>query len=198
METSASMLQSLSDLSKYSMSAGGKPYRKSKGNLRKITSQIFGINRVPANKQGHKAPLRVAKSAKSSKKSISPMDSMLASFQSISIVKRPTVVKKTAKKTKSAPRQRPVKMQEDQSVDDMLASLLSKASTSISQKSRTIANKNIKKSKANVEKTAREAARRASASRSSSRVSKKPDTFKPNAKNTKKKSPKKGLSAIAE
>ena len=149
METSASMLQSLTNLSNSSMSAGGKPYRKSEGNLRKITSQIFAINRVPAHKQGHKAPLRAAKSAKSSKKSSSPMSNMLASFQSITLVKRPGVLKKTAKKTakKAAPRQRAVKMEEDQSIDDMLSSLLSKASTSISQKSRTIANKNIKKSK---------------------------------------------------
>ena len=190
METSASMLQSLTNLSNSSMSAGGKPYRKSEGNLRKITSQIFAINRVPAHKQGHKAPLRAAKSAKSSKKSSSPMSNMLASFQSITLVKRPSVLKKTAKK--AAPRQRAVKMEEDQSIDDMLSSLLSKASTSISQKSRTIANKNIKKSKTLVEKAAREAARRATASRSSTRASKKPEAFKPSAstKASKKKSPK--------
>lgn len=184
METSASMLQALSDLSTNTMNAGGKPSRKSsKGKLGRVTSQMYGINRVPARKQGHKAPLPVFKPSPVPVRSSSPMSDMLASFRSITLVKRPVVKKTATKKTnKSAPRQRRVKMEEEQSVDDMLASLLSKASVSISQKSRTIANKNIKKSKTNAEKTAREAARRATATRSSSRVSKKPVAFKPSKK----------------
>lgn len=201
MESTSKMLLSLEKLMNHKI--GGvktKNNRKSKQNLKRVTSQSLGINRNPANKLGHNPKIRIITSSvpnlfTNSKKIDDNMDDMLSSFQAISfsIKKKVPVKKASIKRT-----QRPVKMQEDQSVDDMLASMLNKASTSISQKSRSIAKKNIKNSKSRIEKEERETTRRSKATRSSSRNIKKPENFKPTSKAPKKAPKKARLSAIPE
>lgn len=205
MESTSKMLLSLEKLMNHKI-GGAKPPRKSVGKLQNFSTHMLGINRTPSHKSRYNTNQRMVFQStpvamRSSYNDIE--DDILTSFKSLVLAqkRKPSAKKSTAKKSaakKSAPHRRPIKMQEDQSDEDLLVSMLSKPSSSISQKSRSIASKNIKNSKLKVEKKIREATRRATATRSSSRISKKPPVFNPNAKNNKKKSPKKRLSAIAE
>lgn len=183
MNSTLDMLKSLENLTTMSSTSGGKSTKSTRNvskrsNFRRVLSNAIGRNKTSASKQANYVPRAQPKYRPMAQipedKSLNDITSAL---QNIGIS-----VKSAVKKSKPVvKRQRPVKMQQDVSDDDFLANLMSKASTSISQKSRTAYNKKVKASRSRVEQKQREIQRKATATRSSSRISKAPQRLKANA-----------------
>jgi len=145
----------------------------------KIKTAAYGINKNHNNKQ-HRNKAIVRLFDRAPRLQDRNLDDIINTFQNVKISAKPKT--KTNTKTAKPKTSRPTKMQVDASIEDILCKALNSSKVSISTESRKKACSAVKEAarKYNLNQ------RKVTGSRVSTRISKKPDTFKPSTKSTRK------------